>query len=123
MLIPARECQFSLSRPLTWDRYAWVTIDLVLAKNTISMKITKGLKEAAKAMVSPPKAQSFSAVGRLVECRHCENILFHKNKASLNTSASSIFGTEWLDREASVLICANCSRIEWFFDDLQPEKA
>jgi hypothetical protein len=25
---------------------------------------------------------------------------------------------EWADREASVLVCANCSRIEWFYDDL-----
>ena len=86
------------------------------------MKITARVKEAAKALVSTPKAQSFSVTGKFVECRHCENILFHKKKASLNNALSSLFGTECLDRETSVLICANCSRIEWFFDDLQPEK-
>jgi hypothetical protein len=69
------------------------------------------------------KAQSFSVAGKFVECRHCENILFHKKKASLNNALSSLSGTEWLDRETSVLICANCSRIEWFFDDLQPKKS
>jgi len=48
---------------------------------------------------------------------------FHKKKASLNNALSSLSGTEYLNQEASVLICANCSRIEWFFDDLQPEKS
>lgn len=85
------------------------------------MKIARGLKAAAKALVSPPKAESFRADGKLVECRHCENVLFRKRKASLNTALSSITGAEWTDAEACVLICANCSRMEWFYDDLAPE--
>ena len=86
------------------------------------MNITAGLKAAAKALVARPKAESFRAGGKLVECRQCENILFHKKKASLNTALSSITGTEWNDREACILVCANCSRIEWFYDDLEAEK-
>jgi hypothetical protein len=87
------------------------------------MKITAGLKAAAKAMAAGPKAESFRAGGKLVECRQCENILFRKQKASLNTAFSSLTSTEWTDREACVLVCANCSRIEWFYDDLPAEKA
>ena len=69
------------------------------------------------------KAQSFRAAGKLVECRHCENILFHKRKASLSTALTALVNLEWTDREACVLVCANCSRIEWFYDDLEAEKA
>lgn len=87
------------------------------------MNITAGLKAAAKALAAGPKAKSFRAGGKRVECRQCENILFHKKKASLNTAFSSISGTEWSDREACALVCANCSRIEWFYDDLKAEKA
>jgi hypothetical protein len=85
------------------------------------MKIVAGLKAAAKAFVVP-KAQSFRAGGELVECAHCENVLFHKKKASLNTAFSSLTNTEWSDREACILVCANCSRIEWFYDDIEEEK-
>ena len=85
------------------------------------MKIAAGIKAAAKAFVAGPKAGSFRAGGKIVECPHCENILFHKKKASLNTAWSSLTGTEWTDREAFVLVCANCSRIELFYEDLTPE--
>jgi hypothetical protein len=86
------------------------------------MKIGRGLKAAAKALFSGGSAESFRAGGKLVECRHCENILFHKRKASLNTALSSLTHTDWSDREACVLVCANCSRLEWFIDDLEAEK-
>ena len=86
------------------------------------MKIVAGLKAAAKAFAGS-KAESFRAGGKQVECPHCENILFHKRKASLNTAFSSLTNTEWADRQACVLVCANCSRIEWFYDDLEEEKA
>ncbi len=87
------------------------------------MNITRGLKAAAKALVTAPKAQSFRAGDRLVECPHCENILFRKKKASLSTAWSALSGTEWTDHEACILICANCSHLSWFYDDLKPEKA
>ncbi len=87
------------------------------------MNITKGLKAAAKAFVSGPKPESFRAGGKLVACSHCENILFHSKKASLNRAFSSLAGTEWLDKEACVLVCANCSKMEWFFEDLNAEEA
>lgn len=86
------------------------------------MNIVAGLKAAAKSIVAAPKAQSFRVVGKQVECPHCENILFHKRKASLNTASSSLTNTEWTDHQASVLVCANCSRLEWFYDDLVPDK-
>jgi RNase P subunit RPR2 len=68
------------------------------------------------ALLSGPKARSFRVVGKQVVCRHCENILFHDRKASLNTSASELFNVAWLDRQARVLICAHCTRLEWFHD-------
>ncbi len=86
------------------------------------MNIVAGLKAAAKSIATKPKAESFRAAGKLVECPHCENILFHKKKFSLNTAMSSLTGTEWTDREACVLVCANCSRIEWFYDDLAADE-
>ena len=86
------------------------------------MKIVAGLKAAAKALVSGPPAESFRVAGKPVTCPHCGNTLFRRRKASLNTAASSATSTEWADREACALVCANCSRIEWFYDDVKPER-
>jgi predicted nucleic-acid-binding Zn-ribbon protein len=85
------------------------------------MNVTAGLKAAAKSLVFGPRAESFRAAGKQIECPHCENILFHRRKVSLNTAFSSLVSLEWADREASVLVCANCSRIEWFYDELETE--
>ena len=90
---------------------------------TFAMKITRGIKAAAKALVSPPSADSYRAGGKLVECPQCANVLFRKKKASLNTALSALTHTEWSDQEACVLVCANCSRIVWFYDDVEAEKA
>jgi len=81
------------------------------------MNIAAGLKATAKSLTTAPKAESFRAGGKPIECPHCENILFHKKKASLN------FAMSWAKRQATVLVCANCSRLEWFYDDVEEEKA
>jgi hypothetical protein len=86
------------------------------------MKIAAGLKAAAKALVSGPPAESFVVAGKQLTCPHCGNTRFRRRKASLNTAASSITSTEWADREACILVCANCSRIEWFYDGIKSEK-
>ncbi len=69
------------------------------------------------ALFSGSGARSFRVVDKQVVCPHCENILFHDRKATLNTRASELFNVAWADRQARVLICANCSRLEWFHDD------
>jgi hypothetical protein len=67
-----------------------------------------------------PAARSFRVEGKQVVCPHCENVLFHDRKATLNTRASEFFGFAWADRQAKLLICANCTRIEWFADSDAP---
>jgi hypothetical protein len=68
-------------------------------------------------LLSKPAARSFRVENKQVACPHCENILFHDRRASLNTAASELFNLAWADQQARVLICANCSRMEWFHDD------
>lgn len=54
------------------------------------MNIAAGLKAAAKSLVNGPKAESFRAAGKTVVCPHCENVLFHQKKVSMNTAFSSL---------------------------------
>jgi hypothetical protein len=87
------------------------------------MNIKRGIKAAAKALVSGPRAKSYRAGGKLIECPVCENTLFRMRKASVSTAWSALTGMEWTDHEASILECANCSRMEWFYDEPEAEKA
>lgn len=84
------------------------------------MKIVRGLKAAAKAFVAAPNGQSFRAGGKLVECPHCETILFRKAKVPLNPAMDAVLQGE--GGEACVLVCANCSRMQWFLADLKTEQ-
>ncbi len=36
----------------------------------------------------------------------------------MNTSGMSLVNLDWLNSEASALICKECSRIEWYASDV-----
>ena len=56
----------------------------------------------------------YSVAGRPVRCPHCGERKFAPGSALLNKRGTTAFGLDWTDRSASLLICAECSRIEWF---------
>jgi predicted nucleic-acid-binding Zn-ribbon protein len=58
----------------------------------------------------------FMAMGKQVICPHCNNRSFRFRNAQLNTPGMTFFGLDWANRTASVLVCASCSRIEWYMD-------
>ena len=68
-------------------------------------------------LFSKPAARSFRVEGKPVVCPQCANVLFHDRKVSLNSAFSEMFNLAWTDRQAQVLMCANCSRMEWFLYD------
>jgi len=37
-----------------------------------------------------------------------------KRSALLNSSGSTFFQLDWTDPAATILVCAECGRIEWF---------
>ena len=57
---------------------------------------------------------SYEAEGKTVTCPHCGNIHFSEGTAMLNTPGLTFIGLDWANRSATVLICKQCSRIEWF---------
>jgi hypothetical protein len=80
-------------------------------------RIIAGMKAAAKALVTP-EPLVFRSANKVISCPHCGGLRFLKRRASLNTAGSSLMNAEWLDQEACALICARCTRIEWFYEDL-----
>jgi hypothetical protein len=67
----------------------------------------KGFKEA-----NNPTA--YAVAGKPVRCPHCGGSEFAISDAMLNSRIRTGFGADWADPSASILICAECGRIEWY---------
>jgi hypothetical protein len=74
-------------------------------------------KAGAKAYNEPRR---YRVAGRPVKCPHCGEATFVPGgNVLLNTRARSVFNIDWADPTASVLVCAECGRIEWFATEPQ----
>jgi len=49
-----------------------------------------------------------------IECLMCKNRFFDKKKAMLNTTLLTFLRLDWVNKNASMLICRNCHFIHWF---------
>lgn len=61
--------------------------------------------------------EAFAVAGRPVVCPHCGAGDFDEGRAMLNTLGLTLFGLDWANREAHLLICTRCSSIQWFLDE------
>ena len=75
-----------------------------------------GFIDAIKKGFSGPEPASYKIADRVVTCPHCGGQTFTEGSALLNTSGMTFLELDWANREASLLLCATCSRIEWFID-------
>jgi hypothetical protein len=67
----------------------------------------------------PPRARNdiparYQEAGRDIRCVHCGGDSFALRTALLNTPGMTFFDLDWANRTATVLVCAQCSRLEWF---------
>ncbi len=53
-----------------------------------------------------------------LECHHCNNSIFFKKKAQLNTAVMTFFDLDFMNPSAEVFVCSNCKYLFWF---LEPE--
>ena len=56
----------------------------------------------------------YSAGGQEIACPHCGQQSFEEGSAQLNTAGLTFLNLDWLNKSATILICTNCSRIQWF---------
>jgi len=78
------------------------------------------VKSAVGAAKSANDPCSYILKNRIIVCSHCENNVFHKGSALLNTSGMTFLGLDWANKEATVLSCQSCGQIQWFA--IEPEK-
>lgn len=64
--------------------------------------------------------QAYVARGRKIVCPHCAHDQFSRRKAMLNTRIATFFELDWVNRSSIVLVCSNCSMIQWFGESPEP---
>jgi hypothetical protein len=77
----------------------------------------EALKAGVRAFKEGTEPSEYSVAGRPVRCPHCGERKFAPGSALLNTRSRSAFNVDWADPSASILICAECGRIEWFANE------
>ena len=75
-----------------------------------------GFFEGFKRGLDGDDTQHYSIAGTQVRCAHCGGQDFDTGKSLLNTTGLSLLGLDWANREATVLICTDCSHIDWFLE-------
>jgi len=62
-------------------------------------------------------AMRYEAAGKQIICSHCGGDTFAKDYRLLNTKGASFFNFDWANRDAIILVCHDCSHIEWFYEE------
>lgn len=62
------------------------------------------------------KEPHYEIAGEQIVCPHCGGQSFELGEAQLNTAGMTFFNLDWLNRNATLLICSDCSNIQWFLD-------
>lgn len=75
------------------------------------------LKAGVKGFTEANDPRGYSVAGRPVRCPHCGETTFAPASALLNTRARSAFNLDWADPAATILVCAECGRVEWFVSE------
>ena len=74
----------------------------------------EALKAGVRAFKEGTAPGEYTVAGRPVRCPHCGEQKFAPGSALLNCRSRTAFNVDWSDPSASILICAECGRIEWF---------
>ena len=77
-------------------------------------RFVEALKAGVRAFKEGTAPSEYTVAGRPVRCPHCGKRKFAPGSALLNSRSRTTFHVDWADPSASILICAECGRIEWF---------
>jgi hypothetical protein len=76
-----------------------------------------GIVESFKQGYEGRDSGRFRVGGVMVRCSHCGGEEFDTGSALLNTRGRTLLGIDFTDRGANLLICTQCTHVEWFVDE------
>ena len=83
----------------------------------------EAFKAGVKGFRNANDPTEYSVAGRPLRCPHCGEKKFAPGSALLNTRVRSAFNVDWTDPSATILVCVECGRVEWFVSEPTPTGA
>ncbi|OXN01076.1 hypothetical protein [Bifidobacterium vansinderenii] len=73
-------------------------------------------------MLGTPKKNvphTYESNGHEIVCSQCGGRAFIKGEALLNTAGMTFLDLDFLNRSADILVCEECSHVEWFVNHVR----
>ncbi len=81
---------------------------------TKSSRIMESIRVSTKAVIEALGPGAFRVSGAKIVCPNCQHDQFQSQTVLLNTRGLTFLKLDWLNAAATILICSNCSLIQWF---------
>ncbi len=60
--------------------------------------------------------QTVQIAGNELKCPICNNNLFRRRRAQMNSAIATFFNLDWTNRSATCYVCSKCTHISWFLE-------
>jgi uncharacterized protein with PIN domain len=60
--------------------------------------------------------QTVQIAGNELKCPICNNNLFRRRRAQMNSAIATFFKLDWTNRSATCYVCSKCTHISWFLE-------
>jgi uncharacterized protein len=78
------------------------------------MPSLKQVKQALQHAAEAFGPGAYAIADKPIVCAHCRGRTFQAGEAQLNQALSTFVNLDWLDASATILVCTQCSQIQWF---------
>jgi len=70
-----------------------------------------------KVLAHSTEVTTVDVLGRPLKCQVCGHDQFWRHEVLLNTRTLTLFDMEWMNREATCVICEQCGYVHWFISN------
>lgn len=67
-----------------------------------------------KSLSNSPEVSTVDVLGRQLKCQICGHDQFWRQQVLLNTRTLTLFDMEWMNRDATCVVCEQCGYVHWF---------
>jgi predicted nucleic-acid-binding Zn-ribbon protein len=67
-----------------------------------------------KVLSNPQEVSTVDVLGRPLKCQVCGHDQFWRHQVLLNTRTLTFFDMEWMNRDATCVVCEQCGYVHWF---------
>lgn len=67
-----------------------------------------------KILSNPQEVSTVDVLGHQLKCQVCSHDQFWRHQVLLNTRTLTFFDMDWMNRDATCVVCERCGYVHWF---------